>query len=455
MVKNWGDSDDEEEEVDVQEDSQGLEQLGDVKVDAGSPSGTQERTYECPTEPPYTAYVGNLAFSITDGPMFIAAMTALVTEQLHVNMNFTNGRLIQDTRYDANRHRGFGYIDVETIEDLQRLMELNHCPNPYIAGRRIVVDTSGMKGNSTHSSRPHQQSYNNNSNNNNTGDHRRRHSNASGSNTNQRRNSSRNMATSHTDAVAGAEGSKFRGGRHMNAVGAPSTNDAPLSTPSSSQRPVLILKPRSKALDSEQITDAAGGGNEGTSNTLGNSSSSIFGNAKARDEQSWRSHKQPSAALPEADITPVKTSNSPDSQAPSSSMSSSSMSSSSIHQKQPNGDMMKRSGPGRGGVGGRTSVRGGRGQGNIRGTGTGNSGRGNNNITGASTGEFTRSEPRHHHNNKNKRVGNKPNHNQSEAAAVTTTLTAVPPPKPVEPERKAPKPTNTFAALALDDSDSD
>ena len=40
------------------------------------------------------------------------------------------------------RHRGFGYVQVETLEQLQGLMQLNEKEGVLVAGRRIQLDTA-------------------------------------------------------------------------------------------------------------------------------------------------------------------------------------------------------------------------------------------------------------------------------------------------------------------------
>ena len=460
MVKGWADhsssEEEEEEEVEhstafVEVDAPVDERSKDHPSDVGEHEGTfVERTYEYPTEPPFTAYVGNLAYSITDGPMFIDAMTTLVSEQLQVNMNFKNGRMFPDANSNPTRHRGFGYIEVETVEDLQKLMELNQCQNPFIGGRRITVDTSIQKGGGNNKNQ-----YSND---------RRRPSNASntGSNhnfNNSRRNSSRSITSTHSDAAS--EGPKFRGGRYQNnnnnrhsntsntKPGEPpmTSNDAPLSV-SSSQRPVLKLKPRTKPVDGESKSPDTTGNDGAAIATAGGSTSSIFGAAKPRDELSWRSQKQTTPATTTAPTTtttvlvaPSETDATRDSNTNQDSRASTSSS-----QNHPSKDLKS---SGRGSASGRTGGRGGRGggtDGNGRGSGRAYTGRGSNN---SGTGE-------HGKNIKNKRNSGAPGTDQTKADGATAPVPAAPPSKPIEPEKKVPaKPTNVFAALALDDSDSD
>lgn len=452
MVKGWADHSSSEEEEEEQYEHSTAFVEHDIPVDAGQgtaqpthqpqirfhppnnqyEAAVEERTYEYPTEPPYTAFVGNLAFSVTDVPMFVDAMSKLVSEQLQVNIKFISGKIISDPQSNPTRHRGFGYIEVETVEDLQKLMELNKCQHPFIAGRRITVDTSTQKGGSNNRSHDRRRP----SNASNNGSHHNTHNN--------RRNSSRSITSTHSDAAS--EGPKFRGGRQHNNIGDRhsepplTTNDAPLSA-SSSQRPVLTLKPRSKPVGGEGQSGSVG--NDAASSRLGGSSSSIFGAAKPRDEQSWTSHK-------EANTTPTTTSETDATSTNNTDQDNRPSMSSSQHQQQPRD--VKSSGRSSGA--GRTGIRGGRGglDGNNRGGGRAYSGRGNDNTIAGVQSKY----------NKNKgsdgapetTVAGKKGHKKPVVTA-TPVLPAAPP-KPIEPEKKAPaKPANTFAALALDDSDSD
>ena len=452
MVKGWADhsSSDEEEEVvpstafvEVDHDrSRSIEQIQVHEVNhIEHETNLVEHSYEYPTEPPYTAFVGNLSYSITDGPMLIDAMTQLVSEQLKVQLNFKSGRLLSDVSSNHTRHRGFGYIECDTVEDLQKLMELNLCSQPLIAGRRINVDTvtSKQRGGGGRSDRRRPSNTSNASSNYNSN--------------NNRRNSSRSVTSTHSDAAV--EGPKFRGGRHHNnnSYSSSSTakqsephwsssNDAPLSA-SSSQRPVLTLKPRSKPIEGERTSETIG--NDSASSALSGSISSIFGAAKPRDEQNWLSHKQANMPKSETDAAHTDNTNHDNGASASTALSS------SHHQQQPGRDLRS---SGRGSGAGRTGSRGGRGgvDGNTRGSGRAYSGRASSNNATGEQGKQNKTQgsdgaPAA------KTVGKK---DRKKSTVTAAPVPAAPPSKPIEPEKKAPaKPTNLFSALALDDSDSD
>lgn len=74
------------------------------------------KEYVWPTEPPYTAYVGNLPFSIKESDDLSHGVEDLVQDRFQTRVTVVNSRLALD-RQDG-RPRGFGYIEVETVEDV-------------------------------------------------------------------------------------------------------------------------------------------------------------------------------------------------------------------------------------------------------------------------------------------------------------------------------------------------
>jgi hypothetical protein len=68
-----------------------------------------------PENPPYTAFVGNLAFSVQDPKVFADAISDLVRTRFGDEIVITAQRVAVD-RQDGNRHKGFGYVEVETLE---------------------------------------------------------------------------------------------------------------------------------------------------------------------------------------------------------------------------------------------------------------------------------------------------------------------------------------------------
>jgi len=348
MVKGWADhcsSDEEDEGVAEQVVASPPEPEPEPKnhkegppppSEEHPPPQQRERVYEYPSEPPFTAYVGNLAYSISDPDDLAAEVAALASEQLHASIKVVHARIMKD-RNNNDRPRGFGYVEVETVDMLKQLMELNTIDSAQIAGRRVQFDTANQNNNGSR-----------------RGSHR---------GSNNRRGSENSV-----------DGSKFRGGRFSNR--GEQQQQAPRDP--AAQRPSLKLKPRSKPkLDEED--------------DLGGSQGNIFGGAKARDETSWKerrnSDKQASTGGGDGE-------------------------------KQTRRDSNK---SGRGGGRGGREGRGGRG--------------------GREGGRSERGSFRE----------KKTEKKQAHAPAPKP----VPPPEPEKAPPAKPKVTNAFAALAMDDSDSD
>ena len=74
------------------------------------------RTFDFPSEPPFTAYVGNLAFTIEDPAELEHLIAEAAKDRLGREISISNGRIVTN-RHDG-RPRGFGYIDVETLDDV-------------------------------------------------------------------------------------------------------------------------------------------------------------------------------------------------------------------------------------------------------------------------------------------------------------------------------------------------
>jgi hypothetical protein len=296
MVKNWADHDSsDEEDVLTPEERQvqiPLVNPIDVRLQAELPSKTNTharnerdgddhndgqqggqgdnhnppppRTYDFPTEPPYTAYVGNLAFNMTEANDLGDALSELAKEKLGLDIKIVNARIMMDRQNgapgDKPRHRGFGYVEVETLEQLTKLMELND-GETIMAGRKIQVDTANQTGGKGRGG----------------GDRGGR----GGGGGYRDRDRSRGSNT-FGPPDGGADGTMFRGGRFNNQGaggrgGGPSAEGAGPSRGPPGERPKLKLQSRSKPKE------------EGSEKT---GASSIFGAAKPRDEGSWTERRK-------------------------------------------------------------------------------------------------------------------------------------------------------------------
>ncbi|KAL3904281.1 MAG: hypothetical protein SGILL_010127 [Bacillariaceae sp.] len=294
-MKSWADhcsSDEEDDSIadDTHQlatefaDNVGVVQEEPISEDeiVGVPNEPPPKTYDFPSQPPYTAFVGNLSFQIKDVPQFVEAVTNLAKDRLEEPVNILGGRIAYN-RTDPSKHRGFGYVEVETLDQLKLMMTLNDGQS-MIAGRNVQLDTAN---------------HHNNSNNNRRGSHQNNNNNNRGS---FQRGGDRGSFSRDSASGGGGfgeiDGSKFRGGKYNNSNrggdnnkrrgsnrdsfnshgGGGDTNQGDKPQESSgppAQRPSLKLAPRSKAVD----TDRSSG------------SSNIFGGATARDNMAWEERR--------------------------------------------------------------------------------------------------------------------------------------------------------------------
>ena len=77
-----------------------------------------------PTEPPYTAHIGNMSFDATSADV----------GDLFAECNVTNVRIVEDKLTKAPK--GFGYVEFETVEGLQKALDLS---GATLQGRSIRV----------------------------------------------------------------------------------------------------------------------------------------------------------------------------------------------------------------------------------------------------------------------------------------------------------------------------
>lgn len=81
-----------------------------------------------PTEPPYTAYIGNLPAGVLQGDINL----------IFPNLSIRNIRLVMDKETDI--FKGFGYVEFETLEDLEQALALNGVVE--VEGNTIKIDVA-------------------------------------------------------------------------------------------------------------------------------------------------------------------------------------------------------------------------------------------------------------------------------------------------------------------------
>ena len=124
MMKSWADhcSSDEDtddnysvESEDVQEEQQSLEETFEEKVTIEEPVA---RTYDFPSRPPFTAFVGNLSYDIQEPSQLQQALADVVFDRLGERVNVLGGRISYDRNSNNKKHRGFGYVELETLDEV-------------------------------------------------------------------------------------------------------------------------------------------------------------------------------------------------------------------------------------------------------------------------------------------------------------------------------------------------
>jgi hypothetical protein len=130
MMKSWADhcSSDEESVDDLGDEELENQQSVDQKEhdddeEHGDDFEIPAKTYDFPTGPPFTAFVGNLAFTVKEPDQLQAAIHDAVADRFGEQITMVGGRIGMDRR-DGNKHRGFGYVEVETLEHVRTVLLL-------------------------------------------------------------------------------------------------------------------------------------------------------------------------------------------------------------------------------------------------------------------------------------------------------------------------------------------
>jgi hypothetical protein len=128
MIKSWADhssSDDEslDEEINEQLANQQLDDeiIPAEGADVAEPefAPPPEKVYDFPTRPPFTAFVGNIAYSVDEGEKLMAGLSDVANDRLgEGKVNVISGRVATDRN---GRHRGFGYVELETLDQVRMI----------------------------------------------------------------------------------------------------------------------------------------------------------------------------------------------------------------------------------------------------------------------------------------------------------------------------------------------
>ena len=125
--------DDDDEQPAAKELEQEMEQaaISDPKPEEAEepPQPPPEpRTYDFPSGPPFTLFVGNLSYNIKDGQQLGDAVADLVKDRLQQEINVVRGKIgIDRQNPGSNRHKGFGYVEVSSLEEVSFWQHLSLC----------------------------------------------------------------------------------------------------------------------------------------------------------------------------------------------------------------------------------------------------------------------------------------------------------------------------------------
>jgi hypothetical protein len=128
MSMNWADSSDDEDETffapennpPVPNEPNQDEEYEEHEADEPPESGRARKDFVLPERPPYTAFIGNLAFSVKDPLELAEKISNLVKSRFGEDIVITAQRIAIDWK-DNNNHKGFGYVEVETLDHVSSL----------------------------------------------------------------------------------------------------------------------------------------------------------------------------------------------------------------------------------------------------------------------------------------------------------------------------------------------
>jgi RNA recognition motif-containing protein len=124
MALNWADSSDEEDEAFFAAEHNppvpGAEEEEEHEPSLAGDEEPPPKQFVLPDRPPYTAFVGNLAFSVTEPDQLGQDIAGLVQQRFQSDIVITASRVATDRQ--TGKPKGFGYVEVETVEQVSVAM---------------------------------------------------------------------------------------------------------------------------------------------------------------------------------------------------------------------------------------------------------------------------------------------------------------------------------------------
>jgi hypothetical protein len=220
------------------------------------PAATQR--YNFSTEAPYTAFVGNLAYKILEPQDMADGIAQLAQEHLNLEIHVVDCKIVMDRNHATPRHRGYGYMTVESLDELKALMQLNDM-GVELEGRAVQLDTANGKRSGDRQASSGDRHHGNRHND-------RRH-----------RSGDRPFDRPHHDRQLFDRPHHDRPHHDNKFFERPSDQQNERQTSVSSEgRQPLKLQPRTRPVDKQEETRP----------------SEIFGGAKARDENTWNERRK-------------------------------------------------------------------------------------------------------------------------------------------------------------------
>ncbi len=118
-----GEGEEHENQQDSSQDPSSFQKQDDDHQQQKQQPSLRKESYDLPTEAPFTAFVGNLAFSVKEPDQLAQSIIDLVHDRLQQEINVVNARVMID-KHDG-KHRGFGYVEVETLDQVSLSQNVN------------------------------------------------------------------------------------------------------------------------------------------------------------------------------------------------------------------------------------------------------------------------------------------------------------------------------------------